>query len=138
MNYIIIIFHINKLWTVIDILQNNDLLEDFNINKDSITMLKQSIETLENTFDMDYIIELNYNNYKEESKNYILTDNNSRLKELEEAIVFGENFMDYMIKELEKLIESSEKRFMKKDINLLTLKYNERDGHYLMITQRKM
>lgn len=122
---------------VVNILENNDLIKDFNIDKDNFTQLKKSIESLENTFDMDYIIELNYNNYKEESKNYILTNNNSKLNELEDAIILGEKFMEYMIKELEKLIESTEKRFIKKDTSLLTLKYNERDGHYLMITQRR-
>jgi DNA mismatch repair protein MutS len=123
---------------VVYCLEKNNISDKFNINKENIILLEQGLNLINNTFDMNYIIELNFNNYKEESYNFIINNKYKHLIELADDIKTGENFMDLMINEIEKIIDGNIKRFMKKnDSNLLTLKYNERDGHYLMITNRR-
>ena len=44
--------------------------------------------------------------------------------------------MDLLVVELEKHVEET-KKFIKKQQQYITLKYNERDGHYMIITQRR-
>ena len=124
--------------TINSIKKYKKLYQDLDYKKEHIDNINNFIKYIDDTFVTDYIMELNFLNYKEESFNFIKSNKYPRLIELEENIKLGENFMDYLIKELEKVIENnSEKRFMKKDNKLITLKYNDRDGHYLMVTQRR-
>ncbi len=114
------------------------LYKDLDYDDDMLQNLKNFIKYMENTFDLDYIMELNFFNYKEESLNFIKSDKYPRLQELEEGIKTGTNFMDYLIETLEKFIkDNSTKRFMKKGCSLINLKYNDRDGHYLLLTKRR-
>jgi DNA mismatch repair protein MutS len=124
--------------TINSIKKYKKLYQDLDYKKEYIDKINGFTQYIDNTFNVDYIMELNFLNYKEESFNFIKSDKYPRLIELEENIKLGENFMDYLIKELEKVIMSNaEKRFMKKDNKLITLKYNDRDGHYLMVTQKR-
>ena len=106
------------------------------ISDNDLNLMNDLITYIEESFDLEYISQLNFNNYKEESINFLKNKKYTELIELEEVIKMGENFMDHLIVELTKIIESSgEKRFMKKDKgSLLQLKYNEQNGHYLLIT----
>ena len=88
---------------------------------------------MDDCFDLDYMMNINFNNYKEETHNYIKL--NKELSELESTITLGTNFMDYLVKELEKYIE--EKKFMNKNKETINLKFNERDGYYLLLTKRR-
>ena len=55
------------------------------------------------------------------------------MDEIAETIKMSTNFMDYLVKELEKYIE--EKKFMNKNKDTINLKFNERDGYYLLLTK---
>lgn len=121
-------------YKILNILKDYD---SFEINNpDSLLILKNIntfIKKIEEKFDLNYIININFCNYKEETKNYIL--NNNKLNEIENLIKSGTNFMDYLVKELEKHVE--DKKFMNKNNDLINLKFNERDGYYLLITKRR-
>ena len=117
-----------------------NILKDYNsfeINNPNSKMILKNINTflnfLEEKFDLNYILNINFCNYKEETKNYIL--NNNKLNEIERLINSGTNFMKYLVKELEKHVE--DKKFMNKNNDLINLKFNERDGYYLLITKRR-
>ena len=49
----------------------------------------------------------------------------------------GANFINLLKDELEKLIGDDKSLFSKKDCSLINSKYNERDGHYMLITNRR-
>ena len=95
--------------------------------------LKKFIVFVDENFDVDYLMNINYTNYKEETYNYIIK--NKELDEIAETIKMSTNFMDYLVKELEKYIE--EKKFMNKNKDTINLKFNERDGYYLLLTKRR-
>ena len=61
------------------------------------------------------MMNINYTNYKEETYNYIIK--NKELDILQKQCKMKTNFMDYLVKELEKYIE--EKKFMNKNQNQL-------------------
>lgn len=113
---------------------NNHKSNTFKINIDTITSLKKFIVFVEKNFDMDYMMNINYTNYKEETYNYILK--NELLSEISETIKMSTNFMDYLVKELEKYIEDK-KQFINKNKDTINLKFNERDGYYMLLTKRR-
>lgn len=125
-NLYISIIQINKIFNMI----NNDINIDTNIIKNN----EELINFIEENIDLEYIISLNYYNYKEEEYNYMKS--NKELDDLVNEIKVGTNFMDYLVKELEKLIED-DKKFMNKNYDKINLKYNDRDGHYLLLTKRR-
>jgi DNA mismatch repair protein MutS len=45
--------------------------------------------------------------------------------------------MDLLVSTLEKYIEEQNNKVIKKDSNSINLKYNDRDGHYMLITKRR-
>jgi DNA mismatch repair protein MutS len=110
----------------------------FNIDKNILSNINEIICLMDNTFDIDYMMKLNFINYKDEDTNYILTKNYPKIIELTETISMGNNFMNYLVKEFEKHIEENKgKLFIKKEQSTITLKYNDREGHYMLLTKRR-
>jgi DNA mismatch repair protein MutS len=121
----------NKLFTELNF---GEHAKYFDIDSNFIDNNNNLINFIEEHFDLDYIVNINFYNYKEEDNNYLIK--NEKLNELMDTIKTGQNFMNYLVKELEKHIEDK-KMFMNKNKELITLKYNERDGHYLLLTKRR-
>tara|TARA_Y100000590_G_scaffold171157_1_gene195786 strand:- start:8100 stop:11171 length:3072 start_codon:yes stop_codon:yes gene_type:complete len=124
---------VKKSLYIFEYLNNRKLTNQFNIDTNHISSLKNIIIFVDENFDVDYMMNINYTNYKEESYNYIIK--NKELGEIAETIKMSTNFMEYLVKELEKYIE--EKKFMKKNKDTINLKFNERDGYYLLLTKRR-
>jgi DNA mismatch repair protein MutS len=121
---------VNKLFTEIN---SEEYSKYFDIDNNIIDNNKRIITFIEDNFDLNYIVNINFYNYKEEDTNYLIK--NEKLNELMDTIKTGTNFMHYLVKELESHIE--DKTFMNKNKELINLKYNERDGHYLLLTKRR-
>ena len=115
---------------------NKTIKKLFTIDKNTITLLDNIITTIETNFNIEYITNLNFINYKDEDTNFITNENYPKIKELSEGINMGNNFMDYLVKELEKYIEEKNAKLIKKE-STITLKCNDREGHYLLITKRR-
>lgn len=122
-------------------LEENNLLDIFDINKDDIKNNKKVIDWIESKFELDKINGLNFTNFVETDKSFYLVGIHKEIDELQNKINTIQNFMNELVKILEKYID--EKVYLKKskadtdDKSLLTLKFNERDGHYLLITNRR-
>ena len=104
------------------------------IHPEYITDIKEFLIYTEHLFDLDYIINVNFINYKEEEYNFF-KEKYKDLDEICETIKLSNNFFEYLCKELEKYIE--DKKFMKKDKSYIHIKQNDRDGHYLLISSRR-
>jgi len=118
----------------------SELDKEINITENMNKMIKNitNITThIENTFDIEYIEKMNYINYKEESVNYIKNNKYPKIIELSDSILTGNNFMEHLVKQLEKLIEEKNSKVIRKDQTIITLKYNDRDGHYMLLTKRR-
>jgi DNA mismatch repair protein MutS len=124
---IINVFKISKKINILNI----------NINKELIDKLKEIYEYINETFNITYIENLSFANYKEESQNYIINNKYPNLNSLMEDINVCTNFMDNLVSTLEKLIEEQNSKVIKKDSNSITLKNNDRDGHYMLLTKRR-
>jgi DNA mismatch repair ATPase MutS len=83
-----------------------------NIDKEMYENVKTLVNYMSDIFDMEYMEKINYNNYTEETKNYI-NDNNiitpkanfNNINELAQKIDTSNNFMDLLVETLEGYIE---------------------------------
>lgn len=139
-------YQINKLS---EYLLESNLGKTFDINK---KIIKETVG-LENWIGKSFAVEkingLNFNNFFESENSFYQKDIHEELDQLQNSIDLAQNFMGYLIKALE--IHIDDKVYFKKaskkpdDKNsdeldtksLITLKFNERDGHYLLITNRR-
>ena len=110
------------------------------MSENILNSIDSIINTINTTFDIDYITNITYINYKEETTNYILNKNCTnykKIEELAEGITLGNNFMEHLVKILVKYVEEKNPKVIKKDNEPIILKYNDRDGHYMLLTKRR-
>ena len=115
------------------------LLKAFDIDTKLVKQtinLKQWIET---KFQLDKI-----NQFKTDiDSSFYNKGIHESIDKLQNQIDSAQNFMEYLIKELEKYIDdkvyfAKEKKETDSDSkSLISLKYNDRDGHYMLITSRR-
>ncbi len=123
-----------NVFNIVNIITNTKIL---GINKELIDKLKEIYEHINDNFDINYINNLSYANYKEENTNYIINDKYENLVQLMSDINVCTNFMDNLVSTLEKFIEEQNSKVIKKDVSSITLKNNDRDGHYMLLTKRR-
>lgn len=125
------LYQINKL---IEFCNKNNLFNiDNNFNVNPI------IDYISTTFNLNLINSINFTNFDEYDNNIFNSKKYPELDELLEDINSSKSFMDNLVDKLSSLIDDK-KIFSKKkddDNNMLTMKFNERDGHYLHITNRR-
>jgi DNA mismatch repair protein MutS len=117
------------------------LLDIFDINEKDINLTNNFNSYIENTFVISKINEQSFNNFFECDYSFYNIKIHEEIDQLQEKINSTTNFMDYLIKALEIYIDEKT-HFKKSDSDqdsksLITLKFNERDGHYLLITNRR-
>ncbi len=131
---------INKVFKIMRGIKDDDrkiIKKNLGIDKDISEKLKEVNTYIKSTFDLEYISSLSFANYKEEKKNFIINDKYNNLNTLMNDIDICTNFMDNLVNTLEKFIEEQNSKVIKKDSNAITLKNNDRDGHYMIITKRR-
>lgn len=126
-------------------LVSNDLAKTFDINKELIKNSDKIKKWIETKFSIEKINGLNFNNFTESDNSFYNKVIHKEIDQLQDKIDSVQNFMTYLIKALE--IHIDDKIYFKKQItnkeensdikSLITLKFNERDGHYLLITSRR-
>ena len=87
---------------------------------------------IKDKFILDKINNLNFNNYTETEFTFYNPNIHTEIDELSQKINISQNFMQYLIKELDQYIDDK-----KSDKSLITLKYNDRDGYHLLLTNRR-
>lgn len=112
-NLYVSFYQIDKL---IEYLKKNHLIESFNIQHDNVKIL---LEYINNTFYLDKLNNID-NSY---FKSNIYKD----IDLLQDKIDSSNNFMNNLVIVLEKIIIDEK----------IYLKYNDRDGHYLILTNRR-
>ena len=128
---------------LIEYLNNNNLTEIFEINEDIINQSNQVNVWINKYFILEKIHELHFNNFIESDYSFYQKTIHEDIDKLQILIDSVQNFMYYLIQTLEEYID--DKVYFKKQNNnddtnsksLITLKYNDRDGHYLLITNRR-
>ena len=128
-------YQVKKLF---EYMEDNKLLKHFDIKN---TNINQYLNHITELFDITKITELNFNNYHETSINIYNKTKHPQLDLIQDNISIAENFMTHLIKSLEDIMNNNDDVIFKKkidnDVKLITLKFNERDGHYLLMTSRR-
>ncbi len=102
----------------------------FNIDKNTEN-IENFLNYIKNIFDLNIISNLNFSNFNDYDKNIFLNNKYSEITKVYNEIKASNNFMEELQLKLSEYIES------KKDASLIQIKYNERDGHYLMVTSKR-
>ena len=102
----------------------------FSLNKSSID-IDNFLDYIKKTFNLNIIANLNFSNFNEYDKNIFLNNKYNDITKLYNEIETANSFMEKLQEKLSEYIE------IKKDTTLIQLKYNERDGHYLLITSKR-
>jgi DNA mismatch repair protein MutS len=108
-----------------------NILELFNINEKMYKSINKIIEWINKYFILEKINNVNFNNFTETDTSFYKKNIHPEIDNIQNNIDISQNFMLYLINELEKYIND------KKIDNLITLKHNDREGHYLLITNRR-
>jgi DNA mismatch repair protein MutS len=110
----------------------------FNIDENN--NVNEFLNYITNTFELDIINNLNFINFSEFDKNIFKKNKYTEIDNLVDELYYSVNFLDNLINKLSLFVDDK-KIFLKKDSkeisNMITLKFNERDGHYLYITNRR-
>ena len=84
------------------IIPSKNIRKLLKINSNINNSINEIIQVIETTFNIEYMTNMNFINYKEETTNFITNGcseyNYTRIKELEESIHMGNNFMDHLVK----------------------------------------
>jgi len=114
-----------------EIKNNTKLYDKLKLDNKQIKKLNKLVNYIEKIFNIEMLSNLNFINYKEESKSFLNKDINKKIDKLQVKIDSCINFIDNLINILSSLIDDNKKN------NLINLKYNERNGHYMLITKRR-
>ena len=112
------------------ILLFNNSKKIFEIQK-STNEIDNFLDYITKTFDLNKIAELNFSNFNEFEDN--IFKNNEEVLNLYEQIQISKSFMIKLQEKLSELVEDKKN----KDQTLINLKFNDRDGHHFLITNRR-
>jgi DNA mismatch repair protein MutS len=134
-------YQINKLFLYF---KENDLTKIFGIRSKLIKQIDELILWIENKFAIEKINGLNFNGFFESENSFYLKENHKDIDDLQDKINITQNFMHYLIKALDVYVDdkvyfkkSDTEKTEKTEKSLISLKFNERDGHYLLLTNRR-
>ncbi len=135
--------------------KDNKLLKPFDIDTKLIKQTSNLIQWIETRFQLDKINQIKNSSNTDVECSFYNKGIHESIDKLQDQIDSAQNFMEYLIKELEKYID--DKVYFTKDKkiktnkketesddkdktdskSLISLKYNDRDGHYMLITSRR-
>ena len=108
-------------------------------NLDDKYNVNNFLDYITDTFHLEIISNLNFNNFTEFDSNIFKANKHTEIDILVEELNSSSNFLDNLVNKLSSFV-NDKKIFIKKDSNesnMITLKFNDRDGHYLYITNRR-
>lgn len=120
---------------IIKILLNYNLEFELNLND----ILKKSEEFINfwiNRFDIDKMEKINFVNYMEDDTSFFKDNIYKNIDIIMKEINTCNNFLDELVSSLSTFIDDMN-YFNSSKKELINIKYNERDGHYLLITNRR-
>jgi len=127
---------LNSFKSIIGQLQSEDLTKLLEYDDRKFPILLEIITKFEKTFDMEILSVKKFSAvYNEDDQTIFNKGYNKELDNIINEIDTCNNFMDNLISGLSSLIE--EKNYMNKNVKLCDVKFNERDGHYLILTKRR-
>ncbi len=127
-----------SLINFVKILENIDMsFEELDLDNFETTIEKCSsfIEKWSNKFDLEQMEKINFVNYIEDDISFFKESIYPEIDKMQKDINTCNNFLSELVKALSVFID--DKNYFYKDKELISVKFNERDGHYLMLTNRR-
>ena len=112
------------------IIEFSDKNNIFSIDKNA-EKINDFLDYIKNTFDLNTIASLNFSNFNDYDKNIFLNNKYPEVTKIYNEIETSNNFMDELQSKLSEFVEG------KKDTSCIQIKFNERDGHYLLLTTKR-
>ena len=110
-----------------------ELIKELDLSLEKHEELQDMLDYIDDVFDLNKITNLNFINFKDTDicffKENICKDIDDNYKNIQSC----NKFIDNLVIELEKYIDDKKK----KDTNFINIKYNDREGHYLLLTKRR-
>ena len=126
-------FELNQLYIsfyqIKNIINFSNKYNIFNIKK-TVYEIDNFLNYITNKFNLNKIADLNFNNFYEYDDNIFV--DNIEITNIYKKIEISKLFMCKLQEKLSDIIEDK-----KKDSLIITLKYNDRDGHHFIITNRR-
>jgi|SaaInlStandDraft_5_1057022.scaffolds.fasta_scaffold00937_8 DNA mismatch repair protein MutS len=114
----------------------HDVLKILEYSKINIEKVKNILSYFEDTFDLQILSEKKFSPlYNEDNETFFKDGYNDDLDGIKNEIDTCNNFLDNLINGISSLI--GEKNYMNKKVKLCDVKFNDRDGHYLILTKRR-
>jgi len=118
---------------ILDYLINNNLHKYFNLKKKYNKSTNDLYEWIDKRFIINKINGLNFNNFTESDYSFYQLNIHKDIDDILININLSQNFMNNLIKVLELHIDDKKADTQ----SLITLKCNDRDGYYLLITKKR-
>ena len=131
---------LKNMINILEILKNSSVCNKLNEldNLDiSETLIKvdKFINNWENKFDIEQMEKINFVNYIEEETSFFKTGVYTNIDNIQKDIDTCNNFLGELVKSLSNHID--DKNYFNKNKNLVNVKFNDRDGHYMILTNRR-
>ena len=109
-------------------LENISLLE-------TNTKLNNFMTDWEDKFDLEQMSKINFVNYMEDDVSFFKKGIYKEIDDIQDEINTCNNFLSELVLSLSKFID--DKNYFYKNKEIINVKFNDRDGHYLMLTNRR-
>ena len=121
-----------KILINIENIKFEELEEDFSKIKDDIDLF---VNIWNQKFDLEKMEKINFVNYIEDDTNFFIKGVYKEVDNIQDEINTCNNFLSELVKSLSALID--DKNYFHKEKELINVKFNDRDGHYLILTNRR-
>lgn len=126
---------LNNFVNILENVKEIKFLELDNSFDQIIVNLSDFIFIWKNKFDLEQMEKINFANYLEDDVSFFKKGVYPQVDSIQKDIDTCNNFLSELVKSLSTLID--DKNYFFKDKELINVKFNERDGHYLILTNRR-
>lgn len=103
--------------------------------ENTIEKLEKFINNWNTKFNLEQMEKINFINYFEDDTSFFHKNVYPEVDIIQENIDTCNNFLSELVKSLSKFID--DKNYFNPDKELINVKFNEREGHYLLLTNRR-
>ena len=121
------------------ILENVNDYKFKDLQNESFDLIKKRLDKFiqkwSEKFNLEQMEKINFVNYIEDDTSFFIRNVYPEVDKIQDEINTCNNFLDELVKSLSSLIDDKNYFYQNKD--LINVKFNDRDGHYLILTNRR-
>jgi len=126
---------LNSMISILEIMSKENASDNFENIEEMLENSNNFIKKWESKFDIEKMEKINFINYIEEDTSFFQSNVYPSIDTIQKDIDTCNNFLSELVSSLSSHID--DKNYFKSNKELISVKFNERDGHYLMLTNRR-